>query len=166
VNKDNVSRVLVKEEGIPTMSVTITVEEAQARLKELIHQMAPGEEVVITENQQPVAKLVSQPAKPPRPGPGLGKGSIIYMAPDFDAPLPFGLLLRLPDGTKNLKVDAAFCVDDPGMGRVYVIIEAKHGQHLASADGAGQPVFGSCKEMMTIVSEDDEHLKDFEEYMK
>jgi antitoxin (DNA-binding transcriptional repressor) of toxin-antitoxin stability system len=69
------------------MSTTITVDEAQARLKELIQQMAPGEEVIITENQQQVAKLVSQPTKRPRPGPGLGKGSIIYMAPDFDAPL-------------------------------------------------------------------------------
>jgi prevent-host-death family protein len=71
------------------MSPTITVDEAQARLKDLIHQLAPGEEVIITENQQPVAKLVSdrsQP-KPPRPGPGLCKGMITYMAPDFDAPL-------------------------------------------------------------------------------
>lgn len=68
------------------MPTTITVDEAQAKLKDLIHQMAPGEEVIITENQQPVAKLVSQPVNAPRPGPGLGKGSIIYMAPDFDAP--------------------------------------------------------------------------------
>jgi prevent-host-death family protein len=28
-----------------------------------------------------------------------------------------------------------------------------------------QPVFGSCKGMLTIVAEDDEHLKDFSEYM-
>ena len=49
------------------MSATITVEEAQAKLKEIIHQLAPGEEVVITENQQPVAKLVSeQPKRPSR----------------------------------------------------------------------------------------------------
>lgn len=69
---------------------TITVEEAQANLKEIIHQLSPGEELVITENQQPVAKLVSeQPskAKRPRPGPGVCKGEILYMAPDFDAPL-------------------------------------------------------------------------------
>jgi prevent-host-death family protein len=68
----------------------ITVEEAQAKLKELIRQLAPGEEVIITENQQPVAKLVSEqprPAKPSRPGPGLCKGMITYMAADFDAPL-------------------------------------------------------------------------------
>ena len=72
------------------MSTTITIEEAQAKLKELIHQLAPGDEVIITENQQPVAKLVneqSRPAKPPRPGPGLCKGMITYMAPDFDDPL-------------------------------------------------------------------------------
>ena len=42
------------------MSATITVEEAQAKLKELIHQLAPGDEVVITENQQPVAELVER----------------------------------------------------------------------------------------------------------
>jgi antitoxin (DNA-binding transcriptional repressor) of toxin-antitoxin stability system len=72
------------------MSASITVEEAQAKLKEIIHQLSPGEELVITENQQPVAKLVSEqakPIKPPRPGPGLCKGAIVYMAPDFDAPL-------------------------------------------------------------------------------
>lgn len=70
------------------MSATITVEEAQARLKDLIHQSVPGDEFIITENQQPIAKLVCEPAiKPPRPAPGLGKGSILYMAPDFDAPL-------------------------------------------------------------------------------
>jgi hypothetical protein len=35
-----------------------------------------------------VAKLVvDAEAKPPRPAPGFGKGSILYMAPDFDAPL-------------------------------------------------------------------------------
>ena len=72
------------------MSATITVEEAQANLKDLIHRLTPGGEIIITENQQPVAKLVSEPAKlpkPPRPGPGLCKGMITYIAPDFDAPL-------------------------------------------------------------------------------
>ena len=70
------------------MSATITLDEAQAKLKELVHRLAPGEEVIITENQQPIAKLVSEPPKPKqRPGPGLCKGMITYMAPDFDAPL-------------------------------------------------------------------------------
>ncbi len=69
------------------MSATITVDEAQARLKELIHQLAPGDEIVITENQQPVAKLVSGPGSPKpglRPSPGLGKGYISVLSEDDD----------------------------------------------------------------------------------
>lgn len=66
------------------MSSTISVEEAQAKLKELIHQMAPGEEVVITENQQRIAKLVSEQLPQPRmrPPPGLGKGMITIVSDD------------------------------------------------------------------------------------
>jgi len=67
------------------MAATITIDEAQARLKELIHRLAPGEEVVITENQQPVAKLVSEPPKAKtglRPPPGLGKGFITVISDD------------------------------------------------------------------------------------
>ena len=72
------------------MSATITIDEAQARLKDLIHQLAQGEEVLITEDQRPVAKLVGEqtrPAMTSRPGPGLCKGMITFMAADFDAPL-------------------------------------------------------------------------------
>jgi prevent-host-death family protein len=72
---------------------TVTIEDAQARLKELIDHLAPGEEVVITQDDRAVAKLVS--ARPPRK--------------------------------------------------------------------PRQP--GNCKGMLTIVSDDDEHLKDFAEYM-
>lgn len=70
------------------MPTTITLEEAEAKLRELIGKLAPGEEVVITQNQQPVAKLVGErPVVGQRPAPGLGKDMIAYMAPDFDAPL-------------------------------------------------------------------------------
>ncbi len=72
------------------MSTTVTIDDAQAELKELIHQLAPGDEVIITENHQPVAKLMNERPKPtnaPRPRPGLCKGMITYMAPDFDVPL-------------------------------------------------------------------------------
>ena len=69
------------------MSITVTIEEAQANLKDLVHGLAPGDEIVITENQQTVAKIVSQAVKPgKRPPPGLGKGSILFMAPDFNEP--------------------------------------------------------------------------------
>jgi prevent-host-death family protein len=70
------------------MPASITIEEAQAKLKNLIDRLAPGEELIITENEQPVAKLVGQrAARAARPAPGLGKGSILYMAPDFDEPI-------------------------------------------------------------------------------
>jgi len=67
---------------------TVTIEEAQANLKELIYQMGPGAELIITENQQAVANLVSEspPARKQRPGPGLLQGRVIYMAVDFNEP--------------------------------------------------------------------------------
>ena len=71
----------------------ITIEEAQAKLAELVDRIVLGEEVIITRNRQPVAQLVP----------------------------------------------------------------------LRSAKS--QPVFGSCKGMLTIVTEDDEHLADFKQYM-
>jgi prevent-host-death family protein len=66
------------------MPATVSVDEARANLRELIDRLAPGEEIVITENQRPVAKLVGD--RPARPPAGLGKGSIVHLAPDFDAP--------------------------------------------------------------------------------
>jgi antitoxin (DNA-binding transcriptional repressor) of toxin-antitoxin stability system len=65
----------------------VTIQEAQAGLSDLIHKLVPGEEVVITENDQPVAKLArTEPKKqwPCKAGSAKGK---IWMAPDFDAPL-------------------------------------------------------------------------------
>ena len=40
--------------------MTVTIEEAQASLTKLIENLAPGEEVVITRDNQPVAKLVGE----------------------------------------------------------------------------------------------------------
>jgi antitoxin (DNA-binding transcriptional repressor) of toxin-antitoxin stability system len=68
--------------------MSITIEEAQAKLLQLIEGLSPGEEVVITANEVPVAKLVgNRKLRAPRPAPGLGKGSVVYMAADFDEPL-------------------------------------------------------------------------------
>ncbi len=68
---------------------TVTIQQAQSTLSELIHRLSPGDEVVITENDRPVARLVPTPEthkKSPRQL-GTMKGSVLYMAPDFDAPL-------------------------------------------------------------------------------
>lgn len=65
------------------MSATITVEEAQANLKELIYQLAPGEEVVITENKRPIARLVGeQPLKRKPRQAGRCKGMITLLVED------------------------------------------------------------------------------------
>ncbi|MGA2231591.1 MAG: hypothetical protein ABSH22_11885 [Tepidisphaeraceae bacterium] len=74
--------------------MTVSIEQAQLSLKELIEKTAHGESVVITEGNQPVAELRSVTSSQPL------------------------------------------------------------------------PVFGSCKGMLTIVSDDDDHLADFAEYMK
>lgn len=73
------------------MSTIIAIEEAQASLKDIIAKLGPRDEVVITQNNRPVARLVAT-AKP-------------------------------------------------------------------------KPQFGNCRGMLAIVSEDDEHLADFESYM-
>jgi antitoxin (DNA-binding transcriptional repressor) of toxin-antitoxin stability system len=75
------------------MLPTISIEEAQAKLPEIISTLGPGEEVVIMQADQPVAELRSLAAAKP------------------------------------------------------------------------QPQFGSCKGMLTVVAEDEEHLEDFTEYM-
>jgi prevent-host-death family protein len=76
------------------MSMTVTLDQAQARLKELVAALAPDEEVVITDQQRPVAKLVTAEAK-----------------------------VRMPRKA------------------------------------------GSAKGILTVLQEDDDHLRDFEEYM-
>lgn len=75
------------------MSTSVSIEEAQAKLAEIIGSLSPGDEVVITQGCQPVAELRTVESKEPR------------------------------------------------------------------------PQFGSCRGMLTILADDDEHLDDFEEYM-
>jgi prevent-host-death family protein len=62
---------------------TVTIEEAQAKLSELIDKLALGEEVLITRNQQPVAKLVGQQHATRKPRqPGNCKGMLTIIADD------------------------------------------------------------------------------------
>lgn len=61
---------------------TMTIEEAQAKLPELIEGLAPGEEIVLTRDARPVAKLVAQPANSPRPVFGRGRGKLIRWVED------------------------------------------------------------------------------------
>ncbi len=67
------------------MLATVTVEEAQINLQDLIHQVASGQEIIIIQDRQPVARLVSERGSPRsslRPPPGLGKGMITILSDD------------------------------------------------------------------------------------
>jgi prevent-host-death family protein len=70
----------------------VTVQEAEGHLLELIGLVEQGEEVVITQDDQPKVKLVPI-SKPPQTRVfGQHRGQV-WMSPDFDDPLPddFGL---------------------------------------------------------------------------
>lgn len=56
---------------------TMTIEEAQAKLAEVIDKLAPGEEVIITRNDQPIATLVGQPRRPES-----AKGKLVILVED------------------------------------------------------------------------------------
>jgi len=60
----------------------VTIEEAQNKLTELIHRLSPGEELLITENNQPVAKLVATRAEKPHPLAGRCRGMLTIIAED------------------------------------------------------------------------------------
>ena len=59
------------------MTHTVTIQEAEQRLKELIRELHAGDELAITDNDIPIAKLtpLSQPCKRSPRTPGLGKGT-------------------------------------------------------------------------------------------
>jgi antitoxin (DNA-binding transcriptional repressor) of toxin-antitoxin stability system len=67
---------------------TITLQEAQANLVEIVGRLEPGEEMLILRDNEPVAKLVGEKraASGPRV-PGRQKHQILHIADDFDAPL-------------------------------------------------------------------------------
>ncbi|MGH7599280.1 MAG: type II toxin-antitoxin system Phd/YefM family antitoxin [bacterium] len=67
---------------------TVTLQEAQTRLAELLTLAQTGNEIIIADGGQPLARLVPiAGSKPPRRVAGLDRGKI-WMSDDFDAPLP------------------------------------------------------------------------------
>lgn len=67
---------------------TITIQEAQTNLADLIRRLQPGEEVSITENEKTVAKLVAAPTEQPKKLRQFGtlRGTVLSME-HFDDPL-------------------------------------------------------------------------------
>ncbi len=64
----------------------IEVDIAEAKLKELLKNIWKGEEVVLTDHDVPVAKLVSLKMGAAKPQFGSAKG-LVRLTDDFDAPL-------------------------------------------------------------------------------
>ena len=66
--------------------MTVTLAQAQADLPDLIRRLPPGEQLVITDGDRPVARLTPEP--PPAPTkwrePGLWKGKVTILAEDDD----------------------------------------------------------------------------------
>ena len=71
----------------PISMQTISIQDAQATLAELIHGLSPGVEVVITDNHRPVARLLAAVSNRQERKLGTMQGTVLYMSPDFDAPL-------------------------------------------------------------------------------
>jgi antitoxin (DNA-binding transcriptional repressor) of toxin-antitoxin stability system len=65
---------------------TITIQHAQSHLAEIVDKLMPGEEIILTRDDRPIAtiRLAVPPAQKPRQL-GTLKGTVLYMAPDFDA---------------------------------------------------------------------------------
>ena len=68
-------------------ATTVNIYDAKTRLSQLVDQAAAGEDVVVSRNGKPLARLtrLTKPKRKIRFG--LLKGKV-KVAPDFDAPLP------------------------------------------------------------------------------
>ena len=69
----------------------ISEEQAVKQLSTLNDLVLQGEEIIITREDQPITQIVSvqhtKPADNPKAKFGSGQGTLVYMAPDFNAPL-------------------------------------------------------------------------------
>jgi antitoxin (DNA-binding transcriptional repressor) of toxin-antitoxin stability system len=85
------SRTAIAQEAHPeeeeAIMQTLTVEEAQSHLADVIEKLQPGEEVILTRNDKPVATLRAIPpsTSPKQRQLGTLRGTVLSMAPDFDA---------------------------------------------------------------------------------
>ncbi len=65
------------------MSETITIQDAQAHLTEVIANLIPGSEMLITQDGKPVARLIAQCDQPRQPRqPGSARGKLIVHSED------------------------------------------------------------------------------------
>ncbi|MEB3293321.1 MAG: DUF2281 domain-containing protein [Synechococcales bacterium] len=64
----------------------VDIAEAKAQIEDLLQSALSGEEIIITQNQQPILKLTQFLQPPKQRQRGSAKGQI-WISPDFDEPL-------------------------------------------------------------------------------
>jgi prevent-host-death family protein len=84
---------MTRPNAVRKMREPVSLYQAKTHLSELVEQAAKGREIVIAKSGKPKARLVPLAPKDTRHlrKPGGGKGRV-WMAPDFDAPLPAEVL--------------------------------------------------------------------------
>lgn len=68
------------------MTTTVTIQEAETRLPELLRRVTNGEQIIIAKAGKPIAMLSPIGETPARRVPGNDAGQV-EIGPDFDAPL-------------------------------------------------------------------------------
>ena len=64
--------------------MTISVKDAQADLLGRIRRLTPGDTLILTDNDVPVATVGPAPVTALRPPPGLWKGKVVILSEDDD----------------------------------------------------------------------------------
>jgi prevent-host-death family protein len=70
----------------------INIHDAKTNFSKLVDKAEAGEEIIIARRGKPIAKLIGLGPVKNRREPGSAKGDSIFVAEDFDAPLPEDLL--------------------------------------------------------------------------
>lgn len=73
------------------MTITVNIHEAKTHLSKMLQRVAIGEEIIIAKAGKPIARIIPFEQKPIPRVPGSAKGKI-WIAPDFNAPLPDEIL--------------------------------------------------------------------------
>lgn len=69
------------------MNQIVNIHEAKTHFSKFLNRVMNGEEIIIAKAGKPVARLLPISDKPTQRQPGSAAGKI-WVAPDFDAPLP------------------------------------------------------------------------------
>ena len=67
--------------------ITININDAQTQLHKLLSMVSEGNEIIISSDDKPLAKIVPFSSSPKKRIAGLNKGKV-KMSDDFDEPLP------------------------------------------------------------------------------